>query len=642
MRPKDLPVICAYLGFFLGAVSLLEEISFNWWSIIVLIILLTYLNHLKWHFYLSGITLNLLAISLILFAFFTPSTGAFEILLRILFILSLIKFLSPLKNRDLWQIYTLNLFLFCMASITRLDLGFGFLLLAFLYISLTGLCFLTAQKTGEINIIKRPLFYFSSFFTLFVILFAIIFFICLPRSPYTFLFGFGFNPKAKTGFREKINLKKIQEIRKDKSVAFRVILSKKLPFIPYWRGIVYDTYENGSWQMHFKEKIKRKDFTCPSTYKQTIFLEPYQGKTLFAMEYPILIKPVAPKRIFIFMLKNFSISLPRNVSMRIEYKAFSCPSFPASSINPEEKNIYLQVPENIKERLKEIVKNLIKKEDSPSIIAEKIKHFLNQPPFRYSLKVNESKGDPIIDFLFSTHQGWCEHFSSALTLLLRTAGIPARLIGGYYGGIWNEMGNYYLVLQKDAHTWVEYWDGKTWKRIDPTPAHFIKKHKFLFLSKWIDYLKLRWYAYVINYDFSKQRRLFSELKRIFTPKNNWQVKYPQFKWSKKIIFLSLIPFLISTFFYFLKRKNKKTPLLQLQSILKNYGFRCPSSEGGLEWAKHIEKIDPKLSQMIKDFALNYYEVRYGKEKMDDKRKKYLNELLKEIKNYLKNKNARMD
>ena len=632
MKAKRLSIICAYLGFFLGAISLFGKINYIWWIIINLIVFFTYFNHLRWKIYFSSFFTNSLVLLLIVFCLLMPSSGTFEVLLRILFVLCMVKFITPLRPRDLWQIYTLNLFLFCMASICRYELEFGLLIFLFLYITLTGICFLTAEQFTDTKNLKKYLLYFSSFFSLIIIIIATLFFIALPRSPYAFLWGLGLSSKAKTGFSERINLKVVQEIREDKGVAFRAIMSKRLSNFPYWRGIVYDTYKNGHWQTHIPTKGQK--FVCPSnSISQVIFLEPYEGKMLIGMEYPISITIIAPKKSFVPILNTLIVRMPHQITTRLEYKVKSCPICPSSFLE-EEKKLYLQVPQDVKIRLKDIIKKLIKPKDSSSVIVEKLIDYLKSPQFHYSSRVYPSQGDPILQFLFSTHRGWCEHFSSALTLLLRTANVPARLVGGYYGGRWNKKGNYYLVLQKDAHTWVEYWDGKTWKRADPTPAKFTTKENPLF-SSWIDYIRLRWYAYVINYDFSMQKRLFLGLKHVLTPKKiGYQIKHPELRWGKWL-FLGLALLVVMFFLHSLLRYKRKTFIMRLQMLLRNYGYSCESSQGGLEWAENIAERDQKLSYLVRKFVLYWYHIHYGRKEMDGETKTFLNRLLKEIKNYLK-------
>ncbi|WP_430389456.1 transglutaminase TgpA family protein [Dyella sp. 20L07] len=91
--------------------------------------------------------------------------------------------------------------------------------------------------------------------------------------------------------------------------------------------------------------------------------------------------------------------------------------------------------------------------------------------FNYTLVPAPLGRDAMDDFLFSTHEGFCEHYASAFTVLMRAAGIPARVVTGYQGGYWNGMGNYLLVRQSDAHAWSEVWlPGQGWQRVDPTAA----------------------------------------------------------------------------------------------------------------------------------------------------------------------------
>ncbi|KAF1008626.1 MAG: Protein-glutamine gamma-glutamyltransferase [Luteibacter sp.] len=91
--------------------------------------------------------------------------------------------------------------------------------------------------------------------------------------------------------------------------------------------------------------------------------------------------------------------------------------------------------------------------------------------FSYTLAPEPLGGDRIDDFLFQTKQGYCEHFASSFTFLMRAAGIPARVVTGYQGGYWNDRAHYLLVRRSDAHAWSEVWlDGRGWVRIDPTAA----------------------------------------------------------------------------------------------------------------------------------------------------------------------------
>ena len=118
-----------------------------------------------------------------------------------------------------------------------------------------------------------------------------------------------------------------------------------------------------------------------------------------------------------------------------------------------------------------------------------------------------AEGDPVLHFLFESKAGHCEYFASAMVLLLRTLGIPSRVVGGYAGGEWNEMGRNYLVRSSDAHTWVEVWiRERGWVPFDPTPglppANTQRPMRRIY--RFIDYLRVKWYYGVLSYDIDRQ------------------------------------------------------------------------------------------------------------------------------------------
>ena len=92
-------------------------------------------------------------------------------------------------------------------------------------------------------------------------------------------------------------------------------------------------------------------------------------------------------------------------------------------------------------------------------------------PFVYTLEPPRLADNAVDEFLFSTRKGFCEHYASAFTIVMRAAGIPARIVTGYQGGEFNPYGGYLIVRQSDAHAWSEVWiEGSGWRRVDPTAA----------------------------------------------------------------------------------------------------------------------------------------------------------------------------
>src|SRR5690606_25772717 len=102
---------------------------------------------------------------------------------------------------------------------------------------------------------------------------------------------------------------------------------------------------------------------------------------------------------------------------------------------------------------------------------QNVLRLFNTDDFYYTLEPPALADNAVDDFMFNTRRGFCEHYASAFTLMMRAAGIPARVVTGYQGGEYNPMGEYLIVRQSDAHAWAEVWQpGRGWQRVDPTAA----------------------------------------------------------------------------------------------------------------------------------------------------------------------------
>lgn len=160
--------------------------------------------------------------------------------------------------------------------------------------------------------------------------------------------------------------------------------------------------------------------------------------------------------------------------------------------------------------------------------------YLRSGGYSYSLTPEALGADAIDDLLFKTREGFCGHYSSAFVVLMRAAGVPARVVTGYLGGEWNPIGGYFVVRQSDAHAWTEVWlEGSGWTRVDPTavvapdrlrrslfdlmPESLSARERLLHAS-WITQLRQRWDAAnswwgenVVKFNFSAQLSLMKRL-----------------------------------------------------------------------------------------------------------------------------------
>ena len=129
--------------------------------------------------------------------------------------------------------------------------------------------------------------------------------------------------------------------------------------------------------------------------------------------------------------------------------------------------------------------------------------------FQYSLTPGDpGDADPLSRFLFDTRTGHCEYFASSLAVMLRAVGIPSLVVNGYLDGEWNPYGEYLVIRQSDAHSWVEAWIDGEWQILDPTPATAaVPGPGFSEWQAMLDAYRMRWYRYVINYTFRDQMNI---------------------------------------------------------------------------------------------------------------------------------------
>lgn len=134
----------------------------------------------------------------------------------------------------------------------------------------------------------------------------------------------------------------------------------------------------------------------------------------------------------------------------------------------------------------------------------------------YALNAPIDATHPISSFVLQTRRGHCELFASALALAARTLGIPARIVNGYYGGDWNDVGKFLLIRQQHAHTWVEAWLDGRWQRFDPTPpARWqLSGVRFQAFDRIWESVKLAWYRYVLEFQDQDRVVMFAALREV--------------------------------------------------------------------------------------------------------------------------------
>lgn len=396
------------------------------------------------------------------------------------------------------------------------------------------------EPSGAPAQVTTPLFWLANGLVLATFGLTILIFFTIPRvSAGIYQKGIGESIRT-SGFSDTVNLGSIGPVKRDPSIVMRVELPDRTQREAghfYVRGVAFDRYDGKSWtnRLSYRRTVSedatgtfvlhgdaRSRRSGPGdTIRQKILLEPLDTPVLFAAPF---VESVAGKFFTIQSDLTGSAYLPYPSSSRIEYTVTSrsAPILPADfqsePITYSESFLkhFLQVPEHT-ERIAAFAQEIAQAHGSPYEKAAAIQTYLMRN-YRYSLDAPLAELDqPLDEFLFARKTGYCEHYATAMAIMLRTIGIPTRLVTGFLTTEWNEYGNYYLVRQQDAHAWVEvYLAHSGWITLDPTPATGEnpggQTSSWYSLGRMVDSLRLHWNRFFVQYSAADQLAMMRDVK----------------------------------------------------------------------------------------------------------------------------------
>lgn len=298
---------------------------------------------------------------------------------------------------------------------------------------------------------------------------AILFFVTPKLFP---LWQMPINQSTATGLSEKMTPGDIANLAKSDELVFRAEFTGPLPspHERYWRAIVLDEFDGKSWS------ISKTDtsFDSPKTIEYQgpsldyiVIAQPTSTKWLYSLDIPILIRGLSTQTISTNQQFQLTGSRPLHTQ-----GLYAIKSFIEQPLNIykgyENLSQYLQIPASGNpDTVEFVIQNINSSMSTQEKIDQLTSTFLSND-FSYTLSPTLMQSAPIDEFLFKNKAGFCSHYASALTYMLRLAEVPARIVTGYQGGE-VQSDNVISVHQFDAHAWVEAWDNdKGWIRIDPT------------------------------------------------------------------------------------------------------------------------------------------------------------------------------
>ena len=293
----------------------------------------------------------------------------------------------------------------------------------------------------------------------------VLFFLLFPRVTTAFRLLLTPNAVSASGFSDRLSPGSVEAMANSTAVAFRAEfpdddVPRSIPL--YWRGLVLTQGDGMEWQ--FREMLRSSpQFHSGGTIRQLITIEPHGEHWMFALDRPVTEPPGASLRPGNYLRSWQPIVKPRR------YEVKSSLELARQDLQPLERKQLLEVPASISPRIRELAQSWSQADPDPHAIIRRALDFFQTQRFRYSLSPGEYRKNDLDEFLFRRRIGFCEHYAASFATLMRLAGIPARVVIGYLGGEFNEMGHFYLVRQSDTHAWCEVWlPDIGWRRVDPT------------------------------------------------------------------------------------------------------------------------------------------------------------------------------
>lgn len=293
-------------------------------------------------------------------------------------------------------------------------------------------------------------------------------FVLVPRlsSP---LWGTSTSQAARTGLSDQMSPSDFTELLTDDSPAMRVGFVGPPPAKDqrYFRAFVLWDYDGKNWNRLDVSSNVPVSVEASGTVDYHISLEPTHQRALPTLDIPL--QTPANSQMYadgeVFADKPIDEVLDYTLRSALRYRF-------QPTLDPATRTRALQLPADFDPRTHALADQWRQRfgSDHAAIIRAALQMF-HDGDFSYTLLPAPLGRDAVDDFLFNTHEGFCEHYASSFTILMRAAGIPARVVTGYQGGFWNNVGQYLLVRNSDAHAWSEVWlDGRGWVRVDPTAA----------------------------------------------------------------------------------------------------------------------------------------------------------------------------
>ncbi len=565
------------------------------------------------------------------------------------------------RGYDLVSLACIQLFLIGSSLLNHFEIQHALLLSISLLLSLASLMQFEQKAMSMLSISTETLKLAA-----YSVPIALILFFILPKLPPLWKM-----PKQETkqiGLSEEISPGDIAELAQSSNLAFRATFEGAQPLKSdlYWRVLIQDEYDGQRWTISQQErdglaKAKKNNgkniswiqssLASQSRYSYKVIAEPSYQSWLFSLKNSLSNDSQVKH------LANGLLVSGSQVNTSMQYSA---ESYPLAKVRPENQNVLeknLTLPSRINPKARQWIAEFQQTYDDQEQLISAVLAEFSQHNFSYTLRPLPLSGDQIDSFLFDTQSGFCAYYAGAFTFLMRSAGIPARIVSGYLGGELNPKGGYYSIYQYDAHAWVEvYHPDKGWQSYDPTAFvapervesslqstlanqnEYISYDSFSLVKyrdNWlVNELRLamsnvdyQWARWVVNYNSDKQKQIFRQL---FGKLKGWG-----FYLRLALFFLFCMGLILALMWLQHSDRNKQTQVQRLyQKALKKLALKGVTKKDGQTPANLLKDLSIKAPELVTKWReivdiINY--LQYSTHKKDDRKqyrllKKKVNEL----------------
>ncbi|HEB94174.1 MAG TPA: DUF3488 domain-containing protein [Gammaproteobacteria bacterium] len=465
---------------------------------------------------------------------------------------------------------------------------------------------------------------------------ALLLFMLFPRIPGPLWHLPSDGGSASTGLSDTMAPGNISRLSDNGAVAFRVRFAGETPPQDrlYWRGLALTHFDGRTWRnpnetrrgLDVSYDIEYTATGAPVDY--TLTLEPHQRRWLFALDMPAGAPPRSRVSEDVEIIARDSVKTLRQYTLR------SYTEYRLGTGSAPRDFAYLSLPSGTAPRARILARQLRAESSDDADYLQRVLDFIRQQPFYYTRRPPLLLDDPVDEFLFDNRRGFCEHYASAFTVLMRAAGLPARVMTGYQGGENNPLGDYFIVRQSDAHAWSEVWlRGRGWVRVDPTavippgrvenpadleridPAYAARTRETPDWAKRLwrqmgfgwDRVNNAWNQWIIGYDQGAQRGFLS---RLGLEDVDWQRMVG-------LLFggLGLVVALIALQLFRhrpLRRDAVGEAYARFCRKLARRGLPRKPAEGAQDYSQRVIPRRPELAAQIQHITLLYQRLRYAR------------------------------